>query len=243
MTTTDESLGLRWRIRQDLLIKQVEALGQRRRLDFRADLARGRFWWQDADGRPVIVASTRLLLTYAASNRSALCGWANKSIPEAATVPPVEGLQERIADCTEEDAWEHAMRVAEAVGAHFIYRAPNAQVTSFLGLWDVRPAVEGDEPFVAGPPWPYVRQVLAALSTHLKQRETLSEKIVYKQIDAVFRSYGRTLVDDQLRRGTSCEAALRGMGEKLIAAAEATPEVKAKVLAELEADVARCEPS
>ena len=35
-----------------------------------------------ADGRPVVVASTRVLLSYARSDSSILCGWVNGSLPD-----------------------------------------------------------------------------------------------------------------------------------------------------------------
>jgi hypothetical protein len=225
----DDALRARWMDRQQRLQALVTELGGAG-LDFRADLALGRFWWQSHDGRPVIVASTRLLLSYARSDSSALCGWANRSIPPSATVPAVDGIPPRVADCTEADAWQIAMRIADAVGAHFLYRAPTPQSSVFLGLWDVRVAHEGDAPFVGGSPWPHVRRVLAAVASALDEG---------LDVDALARGYGRTFAEDHLRRGTSLEAPLRAIGERLESVAGAPRAAQRVTVAALADEVAR----
>ncbi|HEX8796025.1 MAG TPA: hypothetical protein VF765_33980 [Polyangiaceae bacterium] len=227
----DDALEARWASRQERLEALLEEHGAMR-LDFRADLSLGRFWWQRADGRPVVVASTRFLLSYARSNFSILCGWANRSLPPSATVPAVEGIATRVENCTEADAWLHAMRVADAVGAHFLYRAPTAQSSSFLGLWDVRAAAEGEAPFVPGSPWPHVRTVLETMATQLEEG---------RDVSAVARGYGRTFAQDHMRRGTPLEAALRSIGERLAALDGAPRETQRATLATLIAEATRHE--
>jgi hypothetical protein len=227
----EDAVRARWAERQTRLQAQISALGAEG-LDFRADLGLGRFWWQRGDGRPVVVASTRFLLSYAHSDSSILCGWANRSIPATATVPAVEGIGPRIPDCTEADAWIVAMRIAEACGAHYLYRAPTPQSSAFLGLWDVRPAAPGDAPFVAGSPWPHVRNVLRAIATGLDEG---------REVDALARGYGRTFAEDYMRRGTPLEAPLRAIGKRLAALDGASREAQKKEIAALEAEVARHE--
>ncbi|HTQ46764.1 MAG TPA: hypothetical protein VMI75_28615 [Polyangiaceae bacterium] len=231
MHEDDEALQTRWETRQDrlkALLEEHGAVG----LDFRADLSLGRFWWQRPDGRPVVVASTRFLLSYARSDSSILCGWANRSIPASATVPAIEGIGPRVNDCTEEDAWLLAMRIADAVGAHFLYRAPTPQSSAFLALWDVRAAAEGDAPFVPGSPWEHVRKVVEAIASQLEEG---------RDVSALARGYGHTFAEDHLRRGTSLEAPLRSIGERLAAIAEAPRETQRATLAALAAEVARHE--
>jgi len=220
---SDEALQARWAERQERLQGLVADLGGVG-LQFRADLAKGRFWWQREDGRPVVVASTRFLLSYANSNHSILCGWENGGMPPSATVPEVPGIAARVSDCTEADAWLHAMRVAEAVGAHYLYRAPSAQSSAFLGLWDVRAAREGDEPFAAAAPWPYVRRVLASIASELDEG---------RDVSALVRGYGRTFADDYIRRGTSLEAPLRSLGDRLAALEKAPRDAQRDTLAAL----------
>lgn len=228
---SDAALEERWANRQDrlkALLQEHGAMG----LDFRADLSLGRFWWQRADGRPVVVASTRFLLSYAKSDSSILCGWANRSMPPDATVPAVEGIATRVENCSEADAWHHAMRVADAVGAHFLYRAPTPQSSAFLGLWDVRAAAEGDAPFVPGSPWPHVRKVLDAITTQLAEG---------RDVSALARGYGRTFAEDYMRRGTPLEAPMRSIGERLAAIAGAPRSAQKATLATLLAEAARHE--
>jgi hypothetical protein len=213
----------------------IAELGRGEALDFRADLALGRFWWRDANARPVIVAETRLLLSYAHSNKSVLCGWANGSIPASATVPAVPGVPDHVPDTTESHAWVLAMEIAEGVGAHFVYRAPLAQSTPFLGLWNVRPAAEGDAPFATCAPWPYVRSVLGGLAERLDGNG--------QGVDVLFRGYGRTFIEDHSRRGTPFEAPLRSVGEKLLQGAGLSPDQQRAMLRDLDAQVARYERS
>lgn len=208
-----EALTERWKERQERLQALLAANGAAG-LDFRADLGKGRFWWQDADGRPVMVSSVRLLLSYALSDQSVLMGWANRSVPSHATVPTVAGVAERIPDCSEADAWMWVRRVADTAGAHFIYRAPSPQSWVFLGLWDVRRAGEGDDPFVVASPWPHVVDVLASLI------EALAEG---RDVRVLARGYGRTFIESHVHRGTPAGERLRSIGERLAALADREP--------------------
>jgi hypothetical protein len=229
----DPALRERWAARQDQLRVLVEGLGGPG-LEFAADLGLGRFWWQTPERRPRVVASTRLLATFARSDSSVLCGWANRSIPPSATVPPVEGIAPRTPDCTETDAWLVAMRIGDAVGAHFLYRAPSPQSSAFLGLWDVRAARDDDAPFEGGSPWPHVREVLTEIAAALDGGRV---------IDALARGYGGNFVADYPRRGTPLEAPLRAIGERLASLAGQSPEAQRARLVELVAEVARYERS
>jgi len=218
----DEALAERWTQRQARLQTLLESHGAAG-LDFRVDLGKGQFWWQDGAAQPVVVASTRVLSSYALSDRSVLMGWANRSLPPDATVPAVTGIPERIDDCDETDAWTWAMRVAEAVGCHFVYRAPNSQMWVFLGLWDVRAAAPGDEPFDPGSPWPYVALVLESLVAGVDEG---------RDVRTLARNYGRTFTDDHLRKGTTLEAPLTAIGERLAALGDApSPDIRGELVA------------
>ena len=225
----DAALFERWTVRQRRLEGLLDELGGAG-LDFRADLELGRFWWQDPSGRPIVVASTRLLLSFALSDASILCGWANRSIPANATVPAVVGISPRIHDCTEADAWQVAMNIADAVGAHYIYRVPTPQSSAFLALWDVRAAGDDDAPFAPGSPWPHVNDVLTELASALDEG---------RNIEALANGYGRRFAEDHARRGTVLEAPLRAIGERLAAIAGSPPEAQRSTLVALAARVAR----
>jgi hypothetical protein len=206
----DDALKERWNARGLRLRALLEAYGAAA-LEFRADLGKGRLWWQHDDGTPVVVASARLLLSYALSNRSILMGWANRSLAPDASVPAVGGMPERIAACSEADAWMWARRVADASGADFIYRAPNPQSWMFLGLWDVRKPVEDDAQFLAGSPWSHVARVLEDLA------EALAEG---RDIRVLAHGYGRTFAESHVHRGTTEGERLRSIGEQLAALGE-----------------------
>jgi hypothetical protein len=213
----DDTLKEHWNERGRQLRALLESFGAAD-LDFRADLAKGRLWWQRDDATPVVIASARALLSYALSNRSALMGWANRSLPPEASVSVIAGVPERISECSEAEAWTWARRIADASGAHFIYRAPNPQTWVFLGLWDVHKAAERDAPFVAGSPWEHVVRVLEGLAVALGDG---------RDIRMLANGYGSTFAQDQLRLGTPEGERLRNIGERLAALARReSPEIR-----------------
>jgi hypothetical protein len=209
----NDELTKRWIERQDRLDALIDA-HRAGGLNYSCDLNKGRFWWRRADGTPVVVASARALLSYALSDRSILMGWANSSFPPHATVSSIAGIPEHIAKCSEADAWLWARRVADASGAHFIYQAPSPQSLLFLGLWDVRTAAEGEDPFVPGLPWPHVVDVLEHMIEALDSG---------RDVRGLARNYGRTFVESHVHRGTAVGDRLRGIGERLAALAEREP--------------------
>jgi hypothetical protein len=176
-----------------------------------------------------VVAETRSLLSYALSNRSLLMAWANTSLPAAAAVAEQDGVPDRLTQVEEGEAWRWAMRVAERAGAHFLYRVPTPQMWIFLGLWDVRPARPGDEPFSARAPWPWVRGVLEALTEALANG---------RDVRPLARGYGRTMAEDEVRRGTPTHTRLVSVGERLAALADAEDQTIASGLVELDREVA-----
>lgn len=203
-------LSERWSVRQDLLGSLLRAHGAGEH-DWRVDLGAGRFWWQDpASGRPSVVARTRVLCSWALSNGSMLAGWANRSLPESARVPAVPGIAPSAPCADEGEAWARAFAIADGTGAEFIYRAPNAQLWIFLGLWDVRTATAGEAPFEPGPPWAHVAAVL----------DNLAPVGAPAELRLLARNYARTWIEDEARRGTRWEAPLRAFGQRLAALAE-----------------------
>jgi len=214
----------RWQVRQDLLGAVLKAHGAEKH-DWRADLGLGRFWWQaPGNGPPSVVADAKVLGSWALSNGSLLAAWENTSLPPSACVAPVAGVPARHMTRDEKEVWAWGFAIAEGSRAEFVYRAPNAQAWIFLGLWNVRSAVPGDQPFEAGPPWEHVRAVLRGI-----------EGVALAELRVLARNYGRTFVEDPIRKGTRWEAPLRALGERLVAAAELD---EAKLRAELKAVLA-----
>ncbi len=231
----DDDLEARWATRQELLQTMLRAHGALGH-DWRVDLAVGRFWWQaPGTAKPVVVASTRVLCSYALSNKSVLMGWANKSLPSSATVPRIAGIDDGYRDQEGVDAWRHAMRIADATSAHFLYRAPSAQSWVFLGLWDVRTAAANEAPFAAGSPWPHVRAVITELARMVAEAPDEARTLA--------RNYGQTFIEDHLREGTSHAAPLRAVGARLVGLASGDAGVLADELEALRAEVAARERS
>jgi hypothetical protein len=230
-----DPLDKRWSVRQELL-GTLLAAHDAQNCDYRCDLVQGHFWWQRREsGKPVVVAAARVLCSYALSDSSVLMGWANRSLPDHSRVPAVPELPERL-QCNEVEAWQLAMRIAEACGAHFIYRAPNPQLWVFLGLWDVRSAGPDEAPFVAGSPWPHVSTVIASLS------EAKGERRI-DELRVLLRNYGQTFIDSPIHHGTSVERPLREIGERLVALASAGEAELARGLEEVSERVRRLQSS
>lgn len=108
------------------------------KLDYRFDLDAGRFWWYRLDGTPVVECQMRLLQSYSNRDRSALMSWAIPQIPDAARIAAVDGVPEQLSNCDHYTAWICALRLADAVGADYFFRAPSSTHWLFLGLWDIR---------------------------------------------------------------------------------------------------------
>lgn len=183
-------------------------------LSFAADLKLGRCWLQSADGRPRVVASARVLLSYSHTAGSILCGWANPVLPRGSTIEPVEGIEDRYEGILENVAWGLAMRLAEKADAHHIYRVSGGPATIFLALWDVRAAGDDDAPFVPRSPWPHVEEVLTGLLARVAENEP---------VDALLETFGGTFEKDEARKGTSFSAPLREIGQRLSALAGLSP--------------------
>lgn len=196
----------RWEAKQRRLIALLERHGA---VDFeyRVDLGAGRFWWLRSDGSPALVASSRVLLSYAPASRSILMGWANPSIAAVEAVPEVAGLPASLDDCDAADAWGWAMRLGDASGADFLYHAPSAQMSLFLGLWGVREATADDALPPPQPPWPHVRQVLEALLERYREGQ---------DVGPLARNYGRSFVEERAHHGGPFEAPLHRVGGELI---------------------------
>jgi hypothetical protein len=145
---------------------RIRALGEG--TSYRADLARGRFWWQDAEGTPLVVASCALIATYARSNGSWLMGHANRGMRGAVVVPAQPGFGDD-GFSTEDEAGAIAAAVAEIAGATLMYRAPMPNGAAFLALYQVRDAEAGEEAFRPEQGRSYGRTVLRALASAARE--------------------------------------------------------------------------
>ncbi len=213
---TGEELYAFWRNRQNGLTALLDEFAITD-CEYRVDLEERHFFWVCPDGKPRLVADTKVLCSYAMSDFSLLAGWANRHLAAEACVEPVETVADRMFDCSEEDAWEMAMKIGYAAEADFLYRAPGPQVTVFLGLWNVRPPAE-DEKFKAGSPRDYVVRILDALERTLSEAER-----PMGEMRRLLLNYGRSLAEKahQTHRGTQEAARLTQTGKRLVALGDA----------------------
>ncbi|RZO58372.1 MAG: hypothetical protein EVA89_19260 [Sandaracinaceae bacterium] len=203
--TTDRHT--RWTERQEELKRLLRELGAEG-CGWQVDLARGAFWWQrPGEERPVAVAKARLLCSQSISDGTVLPSWLNRTVPEDARVPPVEGL--RSEGCFDEaGAWAVAMQIGDAAGARYLYPAASPQLRLFLGLRDVREAREEDPRFEPGSPWPHVVDVIGTLGRTLGERSPDDTR-------ALLRHYGGGLVSSPAYRDTPEARPLEALGEGL----------------------------
>ena len=225
-----QALEAHWSARQELLASLLRG-HDAEKCDWRVDLGKGLFWWQRADGTPVVVASTRGICSFALSNRSFLMAWANQSIPKGAAIPEIDGMPPA-GNTDEAGAWAVAMEAGLRSGAHFLYRAPTPQMWIFLGLWDVRTAGPGDTPFEAGSPWPHAQHVVSTLREGIGTRPD-------PELRVLLRNYGQTFRESRIHRGGPHEAALTELGDALVALADAPPESVGPALDRWLAEIAR----
>lgn len=201
----------RWRRRQEGLAALLEEF-QVTDYEFRVDLEKGMFYWVEPDATPRLVADCRVLCSYALSNHSVLASWANPHLSDSAVVDPILDLPESLQECNEEDAWAFAIKIADASGADFLYRAPDPQVMVFLGLWNVRPPAPGEE-FKATTPAEFVVGLLELLTQAAEDPDRSRP-----ELGRLFVNYGKTLRHHAryVHRGTPEEDRLMRCGARLI---------------------------
>ena len=192
--------------------------------DFRVDLREGKFWWQDASGKPLVQARTRVICSYALSNESVLMAWANESLPAAARIDAVEGMEPAYEEQSGSDAWGLAAEAAAAGGADFIYRAPNPQMWIFLALWDVG-AAHDDSATAPRPPRKHVIELL----DHLGAMEPSEARAT------LMRNYGKALCEsaEDFHVGQPWAALVGEIGRLLVENASAADADADDMLAEL----------
>ncbi|MBL8739715.1 MAG: hypothetical protein JNK04_01440, partial [Myxococcales bacterium] len=95
----------RWQARQRALERLRLELGEAD-MSWSADLAEGLFRWERADGTPLVMASTRPLVSWGKRSASIRMGWELEHVPEAMRIPAVLGLPGELYEASEGDAWE-----------------------------------------------------------------------------------------------------------------------------------------
>lgn len=126
---------------QTLSFEEVQQLFQTLGVkNFGADLAEGRAFWTDAQGKVVASGRCQAILSFAAANHSV--AWAS-AIPafQEAGVPCIEPLDDEEpfrADVDKEEAEDMARQACQLTNAQFLYESSSGPSTLYLAIRDFR---------------------------------------------------------------------------------------------------------
>ncbi len=165
-----EDMGLveRWQDRQAQLSELLEQWGATE-CERRVGWSTGLMEWVETSGDIAVSADMKALCSYSFADESLMMAWANQGLEEGAVIEPQPDIPELIESCAEPEAWLWAMRMAEQVGAEYLYRISAPQYLVFLGLWNVRGALPA-EPLEPGTPQAFVTELLDELQQAVKEK-------------------------------------------------------------------------
>lgn len=118
----------------DELLQSLESVG------FGANLAGGKIYWTNAAGTVVAHAECKAILSWAATNNSAMWAHAIGQFQDAG-VPVLKSANYKsdyIGNINDEQAAKFAAEVAEEGGAQYIYRAPNGANGLYLAVFNFK---------------------------------------------------------------------------------------------------------
>jgi hypothetical protein len=116
------------------ILDKIEAVG------FGANLAAGKIYWTDKDGSVVAHAECKAVLSWAATNNSAMWAFAIGQFQDAGVpvVKPVDIKSDYIGNINDEQAAEFAAQTALNAGAQYLYRAANGANGLYLAVYNFR---------------------------------------------------------------------------------------------------------
>jgi hypothetical protein len=111
----------------------LESLGA---IGFGANLAGGKIYWTDKEGKVVAHAESKAILSWAATNNSAMWAFAIGQFQDAGVplIKPSDASAEYISNISDEQAEEYAAKVALEASAEFLYRASNGANGLYLAV-------------------------------------------------------------------------------------------------------------
>ena len=113
----------------------LDALGV---VNFGADLVGGKIHWTNKEGEIVAFANVKAIMSWAATNNSAMWAHAVGQFQDAGVpcVVPKDAISEYISNINDEQAAELPQKVAAEAGAQFLYRAANGANGLYLAIFD-----------------------------------------------------------------------------------------------------------
>ena len=115
----------------------LESLGA---IGFGANLAGGKIYWTDKEGKVVAHAESKAILSWAATNNSAMWAFAIGQFQDAGVplIKPSDASAEYISNISDEQAEEYAAKVALEASAEFLYRASNGANGLYLAVYNFK---------------------------------------------------------------------------------------------------------
>ena len=115
----------------------LETLGA---VSFGANLAGGKIYWTNAEDIVVAHAESKAILSWAATNNSAMWAYAIGQFQDAGVpvIKPTDTKSEYIGNINDEQAAELAGKVAEEGGAAYLYRAANGANGLYLAVYNFK---------------------------------------------------------------------------------------------------------
>jgi hypothetical protein len=116
------------------LLQSLESVG------FGANLAGGKIYWTNAAGTVVAHAECKAILSWAATNNSAMWAHAIGQFQDAGVpvLKPANYKSDYIGNINDDQAAKFATEVAEEGGAQFVYRAPNGANGLYLAVFNLK---------------------------------------------------------------------------------------------------------
>jgi len=107
-------------------------------VNFGADLVGGKIHWTNNEGEIVAFANIKAIMSWAATNNSAMWAHGIGQFQDAGVpcVVPEDAISEYISNINDIQAAEFAEKAAAAAGAEFIYRAANGANGLYLAVYD-----------------------------------------------------------------------------------------------------------
>jgi hypothetical protein len=120
--------------------KLKEILDSLGAVSYGSNLAGGKIYWTDVNGSVVAHAETKALLSWAATNNSAMWAHAIGQFQDAnvPVIKPSESNVEYIGSINDSQAAEYAEKVAKEAGAQFVFRAANGANGLYLALFNFK---------------------------------------------------------------------------------------------------------
>jgi hypothetical protein len=189
----------------EIVLQEIGAVG------FGASLAKGKIHWTNTDGKVVAHAETKAILSWAATNNSAMWAFAIGQFQDAKVpvLKPANLISDYIGNINDEQAEEIAGKAAIEGAAQYLYRAANGANGLYLGIFNFKAeSIElGPEEILRkrNSSINYIVQMIDNLAGILDNKKRTDEAIsLLKHFsDALNQQIATVLIDEDLKEEAS----------------------------------------